>query len=132
MEISGIIALFLSVIISRIINEKGYRSLTSEEKVCLMDGFSKSRAYSMIPMLVLIGVYYLLMSRTSLDKGILTLSYFCLLVAYVIVRIVFNHKKLLKINMPKVYLRYFTIAQIVSVLGVAWFFYVLFAQKFGL
>ena len=60
MEISGFIALLLAVLASRIINERGYRHLSSEEKVTLMDGFSKTRAYSMIPIIILIGGYYLL------------------------------------------------------------------------
>ena len=69
MEFSGYIALFAGVIVSRIINERGYRILSNEEKVRLMDGFSKARAYSLIPLLLLIGAYYLLMTKTALDKG---------------------------------------------------------------
>jgi len=69
MEFSGYIALFAAVIVSRIINERDYRILSNEEKVRLMDGFSKARAYSLIPLLLLIGAYYLLMTKTALDKG---------------------------------------------------------------
>jgi hypothetical protein len=65
MEISGYIALFAAIIVSRIINERGYRVLSDEEKVRLMDGFSKTRAYSLIPLLILIGVYYVLMTKTE-------------------------------------------------------------------
>jgi hypothetical protein len=131
MEVSGFIALFVAVIVSRIINERGYRALNDEEKIRLMDGFSRARAYSMIPLLVLIGGYYLLMSKTDIDKSILSIGYFGLLIAFVVVRSVMNHKKLASMKLPEVYRRYFTISQIVSLVGVAWFFYTVFAKKFG-
>ncbi len=131
MEISGFIALFVAVIVSRIINERGYRALNDEEKIRLMDGFSKTRAYSMIPLLVLIGGYYLLMSKTDIDKSILSTGYFGLLIAFVVVRSVMNHKKLVSMKLPEIYRRYFTISQIVSLVGVAWFFYTVFAKKLG-
>ncbi len=57
MQMSGIIALLVSLVASRIINEQGYRTLTSEQKIRLMDGFSNARAYSMIPVLVLAGSF---------------------------------------------------------------------------
>ena len=131
METSGFIALFVAVIVSRIINERGYRVLNDEEKIRLMDGFSKTRAYSMIPLLVLIGGYYLLMTKTNIDKSILSFGYFGLLIAFVVVRSVMNHKKLASMKLPEIYRRHFTISQVVSLVGVAWFFYTMFAKKLG-
>lgn len=130
MEISGYIALFAAIIISRIINERGYRVLSDEEKVRLMDGFSKTRAYSLIPLLVLIGGYCFLMTKTSMDRGVLSIGYFGLLIAFVVIRSVMNHKKMKALDLPDSYRRMFTISQLVSLVGVAWFFYALFGAKF--
>jgi len=131
MEISGFIALFAAIIVSRIINERGFLTLSDEEKVRLMDGFSKFRAYAMIPLLVLIGGYYLLITKTEMDKGILSIGYFGLLIAFVVVRSVFIHKKLATMNLPAIYRRHFILAQVISLTGVAWFFYTFFAKKLG-
>jgi hypothetical protein len=90
MEFSGYIALIAAIVISRIINERGYRLLSNEEKIRLMDGFSKSRAYSLIPLLVLIVGYCLFITKTDLNKGLVSLGYFGLLIAFVIVRSVMN------------------------------------------
>jgi hypothetical protein len=129
MEISGYIALIAAIIVSRIINERGYRVLSDEEKVRLMDGFSKTRAYSLIPLLILIGGYYFLMTKTDLHKGVISIGYFGLLIAFVIIRSIMNHKKMKTLGLPDSYRRMFTISQVVSLIGVAWFFYALFGTK---
>lgn len=129
MEISGYIALFAALIVSRIISERGYRILSDEEKLRLMDGFSKSRAYSLIPLLGLIAGYWLLTTKTDLDRKMLSTAYFGLLIAFVIVKSLLNQRKMTVLNLPAVYRRYFTIAQVVSLIGVAWFFYTIFDAK---
>lgn len=53
MEMSGFVALLAAIVASRFINESGYRKLEPEQKLRLMDGFSRTRAYSMIPLLTL-------------------------------------------------------------------------------
>jgi hypothetical protein len=42
-----------------------------------------------------------------------------------------NHKKLAGMDLPAIYRRHFTISQVVSFVGIAWFFYTMFAKKFG-
>ena len=129
MEISGYIALIAAIIVSRIINERGYRVLSDEEKIRLMDGFSKTRAYSLIPLLVLIVGYYVLITKTALNKGVLSIGYFGLLIAFVAIRSVMNHKKMKTLDLPDSYRRMFTLSQVVSLVGLAWFFYALFEAK---
>jgi hypothetical protein len=129
MEISGYITLLASMIISRIINERGYRLLSDEEKVRLMDGFSKTRAYSLIPLFLLIGGYSVLMTKTNLDKSVISIGFFSLLIAFILIRSVMNHKKMKRLDMPDSYRRMFNISQIVSFIGIAWFFYALLGAK---
>ena len=119
-------ALLGAIVLSRIISERGYRKLDAEQKIRLMDGFSTARAYSMIPLLLLIAVFWLLTTQTNIDKPYLTIGYFGLLAAYVIARVILNQRKLTQLNLPTDYHRMFTIAQVVSFLGVAWFFFTMF------
>jgi len=132
MEISGFIALLVAIIASRIINERGYKTLNDDEKLSLMDGFSKTRAYSMLPLLIFIGAYYLLMAKTDIDKGMLTIAYFSLLIIFIIIRSIMNHRKLVSMNLPDTYRRLFMISQVISLAGVAWFFYTIFSKKLGI
>ena len=123
MEMSGFVVFFVCVIASRIINERGYRKLDSDAKLRLMDGFSKTRAFSMIPLLLLIGVYYYMMTQTDVSKPLLNTAYFGLLILFVVVQSIINQKKLTQLDMPAGYRRSFTISQIVSFVGVAWFIF---------
>lgn len=122
-SISGFIALFIAIIVSRIINEKAFKLLTDEEKLRLMDGFSKSRAYSIIPLLILVGIYFYLVTKISLDSGPITIIYFGMLIVYVVVRVTLTVKKLNQLNMPANYRKLLTVSQAVSLLGFAWLFY---------
>ncbi len=123
MFISGVFVLFAAIVIARVIHERAFRALDSEAKLRLMDGFSRSRAYSMVPLLILIGAYWYFMSHSSLDRGLLGVAYFGLLIVYIVVRSLWNQVKLVQLDMPAEYRRMFTMAQVVSLLGVAWFFF---------
>jgi hypothetical protein len=126
MQISGFIVLLTGIILSRTINERGYRKLNAEQKIRLMDGFSTTRAYSMIPLLLLIAAFWFLNSETNIDKQILTAGYFGLLLVYIIARVVLNQRKIAQLELPGEYTRMFTLAQVVSFIGVAWFFFAMF------
>ena len=119
MQIFGFIVLLVAIIASRMIHELGYRKLDSDAKLRLMDGFSKTRAFSMIPLLLLIGVYFYMMSQTDVNKPLLNTLYFGLLLLYIVVQSLLNQRKLSKLNMPADYRKSFTISQIISLVGVA-------------
>lgn len=131
MQISGFIALFAAIIGSKIINERAFRALADDEKLRLMDGFSKTRAYALIPLFVIIGLYFLLITQTNLDKGLMLISYFSLLLVFVVIRTAMNHKKLVNLQMPIAYRRLFALSQVLSLVGMAWFFYTFFSTKLG-
>jgi hypothetical protein len=54
---------------------------------------------------------------------------FGLLIAFVILRSVMNHKKMKTLDLPDSYRRMFLISQVISLVGVAWFFYALYGAK---
>jgi hypothetical protein len=126
MEMSGYAALLAAIIVSRIMSERGYRMLSADEKIRLMDGFSRARAHSLIPLAILIGTFYFLITSTTLNRGILAVGYFASLIGYIIVRAVLNQRKLTTLQMPISYRKYFMAAQAISMLGAAWFFFTIF------
>ncbi len=126
MQKSGFVAIIGAIIISRIISERGFRRLSDEEKVRLMDGFSAIRAYSMIPILLLIGAYWFIATRTVVSQQYLTIGYFGLFITYVVALAFLNQHKLHQLGLPSNYRRAFTIAQAIRFLGIAWFFFTIF------
>jgi len=54
MQMSGFVVLLAAIVVSRIVNERGYSKLDSDAKLRLIDGFSKTRSYSMLPLLMLV------------------------------------------------------------------------------
>ena len=126
MQIPGFIVLLVAVVISRSINERGNRTLKPDEKLRLMDGFSATRMYSMVPLLALVAAFWFLLTKTEVNKRVVTMCYFGLLALYVVVRTILNQKKLTTLEMPQQYRRSFMIAQAISLVGVAWFFYSVF------
>ncbi len=126
MQVSGFIALIFAIVVSRFISERAYRELDSDQKLRLMDGFSSTRMYSMVPLLILVAAFWYLTTKTQLDKSLITTAYFVLLMVYVVGRTVLNQRKLLALEMPVPYRRMFMTAQAVSLVGVAWFFYTIF------
>jgi hypothetical protein len=95
-----------------------------------MDGFSKTRAYSVIPLVVLVILFYFVATQVKIDQIVLMVSYFALLLTYVVVNAIINQRKLQALQMPKPYQRFFTLAQVVSMLGVAWFFFTMLLEHF--
>lgn len=126
MQASGFIALIVAIVVSRFISERAYRELDSNQKLRLMDGFSSTRMYSMVPLLVLVGGFWFLTTKTELDKPLITAAYFGLLIIYVVICTVLNQRKLIVLDMPVPYQRMFMTAQAVSLVGFAWFFYTVF------
>ena len=114
-----------SLNIGRFLNEAAYKKLDSDQKIRLMDGFSRTRAYSMIPLLVLVGAYWFLITRTDVDRNLVSFAYFALLIAYVALRTVLNQRKLLQLDMPADYKRFFAASQIITSCGAAWLFFTL-------
>ena len=125
MQMSGYVVVLLAFFVSRILRERGFSTLDTDQKLRLMDGFSKMRALSMIPLLVLIAVYWYSMTQTNVNKTFLTTTYFVSLIFYVLTLSTLNQKKLTLLDMPTNYRIYFTVAQIVSFIGLAWFIFTL-------
>jgi hypothetical protein len=128
MQISGVVAILVAIVISRIVNERGYRQLTPEEKLRLMDGFSRSRAFSMLPALGIIGAYWLLLTKTAMSRHFLTVAYFGALVVYVVLHGVYNQRKMAQLDLPASYRKNYLLSQAISFAGIAWFFYTLMLE----
>ncbi|MGK7928117.1 MAG: hypothetical protein AB4290_23225, partial [Spirulina sp.] len=103
------------------LNELAYRKLNAEEKIRLMDGFSALRMFYMIPLFILFGIYFLLITFTNLSLQYLAYGYFIFYILIVFFLAFLSQKTLSKLGLPSNYRWMFTVAQIISLIGIAWF-----------
>ena len=125
MEVSGILVFLGSVVVSRLLNERGYRKLDKEQKLRLMDGFSSVRAYSILPIVVILLVYWLLVTKTELNRAVLSYGYFAVLLLHMVGRTVFDQQKMSRLEMPREYQRVYALSQGITFSGLTWFLFTL-------
>lgn len=123
MQSYSIFVFLIAVVISRIVAEKGYRKLSDEEKLRLMNGFSKNRMYSLLIFVLMAGGMMYMLKQTSLDRGVAMGVYLLVIAVYILVSMVINLRKVKSLEMPAVYRKSYAISQVVSLAGLAVFFY---------
>lgn len=122
-QMSGYVALFLAVVVSRVLTDKANKCLSDEERLKLKEGVWKNLIYSLIVLFVLVGGFFLVLKNVEIERRTLTNAYFSILLAFLLARIVFNHARMEKLELNKSYRKFTNFAQIASFLGVAWFGY---------
>ena len=101
----GFIILLCYVALSRVISEKGLRRLQAEQKVKLLDSFSKMRMYYTIPPIVLLGFFFFLIYRFKELSFYWFWGFIVLIIAFQLVMTYIIVKKLKSIDMPLEYIR---------------------------
>ncbi len=119
----GFAVFILCLIGSRIIAEKGIKVLTIEEKGKLVDSFSSMRAYNLIPIVLLVLVYYILLTKTSLNEELVNGVYWAGLLLYVVIIYILTNKKLVSLDLPSKYVKIFNISRIIQYIGIAILFF---------
>ncbi len=127
-SIIGMVFLFAGIIISRIINERAMKKLTADEKVKLIDGFSGLRLYSIIPIVVVIGLFVVLNRYSTLSSITVFVIYISLLLFIVFALQMVVHKKLLSLEFPKSYLKMYHISRVFYLTGFGGFLATLFVK----
>ena len=111
----GIIILFSAFIISRIISEKALRQLSPDQKVLILDSFSKMRMYNLIPLVLIIVAYFFIKEVTSFHSYVPYIFFLAILFLFVIAIQVVSFKKLKSLKLPDVYLKKYLTSQIIVI-----------------
>ena len=119
---TAFILFLVAVVVSRIISRQALKELSSEEKAALLDAFSGMQAYSLVPLIVLLALYFGLFQFTSVSVFAITVGYFALLVAYAIWSYWFTRRKLATLDLPDSYLRKHGMARTIQYVGLGVFF----------
>ena len=119
----GMGIMITTIIVSKILSEKGLKTLTNEEKGMLISNFSKTRMASVIILMSIVVIYLAAMysgasvwlGNHNIDP---TLSYFVLIALYIVILSSYTLKKQREMGLPKSYLDAQLKSQIVRFVGI--------------
>jgi len=119
----GMGIMITTIIVSKILSEKGLKTLTNEEKGMLISNFSKTRMASVIILMSIVVIYLAAMysgasvwlRNHNIDP---TLSYFVLIALYIVILSTYTLKKQREMGLPKAYLDAQLKSQIVRFVGI--------------
>jgi len=126
--IVGIASFLTGVIISRIIIEKAMKTLSQEEKARLIDGFTGTRTYGFIPVLVAILIFIGLNRYSDFNKQTILYAYTVLLSFVIVGMQIFVIRKLTKLEFPKSYIKKYNFSRVIYFLGLGGFIWSLFVK----
>jgi hypothetical protein len=110
----GLAAFFVGMIASRILSERALRLLTPDEKLRLLDSFSRLRAFGSIPLVLLVFIFF---SITSFPPQFVMpgfLGAWALFAGFVAWQHYFVHRRLRELAISESYRAAFSRAQWVS------------------
>ncbi len=123
------IGLFLiAILISRVLAEKALRSLSSEEKVRLIDAFSGMRAFNLIPIVCIFGAYYYALHQTSISYNTINILYLVVLFLFLVVNFMTTQSKLKSLELPISYLKFFGLSRTIQYIATGLLLVVLFGN----
>ena len=125
----GIAVFLICIVTSRILSERAFSRLEPEQKLALLDAFSGTRMYFMIPFAALV-VLFLVLESIAPDHRDLTVYGFTalfLLVAFGGYGFVLYKTKLLAL--PRTYMRQITLSRGIALLGLLVFASALMALR---
>jgi len=113
--------LLCTIVLSRLLSERALRRLSQDQKASLLDAFSGLRAYSAIPVVVLV-VAFLGLGRSGIvPVRPLFTGYGVAVLAYLAGMFWYTRRKLATLELPQEYLQQFWIARSLSLVGVVVF-----------
>lgn len=119
----GIAIMIASMIVSRIFQEKGLKTLTNEERGLLIGNFSKMRMTSVILIASIITIYMVVMysgagSWLEANRINPTVLYFAMLLLYSVTISIYSLKKQKEMGLPQSYIKNVLIANVVKFIGI--------------
>jgi hypothetical protein len=120
----GILAFLAAIIISRFISEKAAGFLSGEQKAALMEGFTRYRTLFLLPILLVILLFYAGVVTFPHLRGQVTLASFVLLLVYVVITNTLVFRKMKSLDLPADYTRRIILARLILYASLAVFMFV--------
>ena len=117
----GFLFLFLTILISRILNERATKKLTQEKKAELIDLFSQNRIYGLIIIISILALYFLVIKMNFFEVHLAFGIYTGLIVLFLIVTTFLAFRKLRSNGFPIDYINSFLITTAIKFIGIVVF-----------
>lgn len=123
--------LIISIFASRFIQLNAFRTLADEDKgKVLSKNIMQLSQVSLIFTIILIGAFYLLISKYPGNSTTITASFFIALLLQRIVVYIFTRKRMIDNGVPSTYINKYFLSWLVTTIGVS-VFIALFVQQFN-
>ena len=116
--IFGVIVLAWAMLINRILSERALRRLSKEQKVTLVDSFSKHRVNSIIAVVVLLVLFFVAGRVSPGSYPVLAWVFLALMVLMSIVATFLSFQKLKSLSLPKDYINKFLVRCVIYYAGI--------------
>jgi hypothetical protein len=117
----SIIILFAAIILSKIISEKALKQLSPEQKISILDSFSKMRMYNLIPLVLILGFFFFAEKIFHFNGFIPYILFLVAILSFMMVIQVVSLKKLKTLQLPDKYMKKYFSSQLIILLGfIAW------------
>lgn len=118
-----LITALLLFFISTYIQSKAQKQLSDEEKIKLVNEFSGGRISRMLPLLVLLALYFLNFKFQIINFEVMNYIYFGSLVILLFVFSYTNNMKLKKLNFSEKFISVFRLASVLRLIAIALFIF---------
>lgn len=123
---TAFLVLMGAVFMGRYFSEKSYSQLTTEEKGRVMESFAGLRKFSLVPIIGLLGIYYILAVQIGVTSSLLYLLYLGLIPAYAIGTNIFVYKKIKTIQPKPEFIRMQMLGRLIPIIGLLVFMGILY------
>lgn len=121
-----LIGFFAIVYIARLMGEKAMKYLNTEQKAGLIDLFSRERKIGSAVVLGLIVVFLIVLEMRLVTPVIAFSCYFAIMILYMVYKNYNTYTKLKAHDYPQEYISRILVASFIALLGIAFFFGLIF------
>ena len=115
------------IILSRVMTDQVMKSLSTEEKGRLVEELSSIHVWSLLPLLILLGLIFIVEQKVNLDPTVVAVGFVLLVVAFAVLTHIIVSKKLKALNLPSSFQWKYQMIRLITFGGVLLFYLLLFA-----
>jgi hypothetical protein len=117
----GLIVFLLCIVTSRIMLARAQKTLTQEQKAAFLDKMTGLTAYGLIPLVVLVCIYFVVARYATVDRQLLVWFYLGAMLVLIVINQWLVARRVREANLDPRYMRIFFLSRIVSFSGIAVF-----------
>ena len=118
----SIMVFLVSIIVARIINDRAIKKLENDKKVELIDLFSRSSVLTYLPLILIMGLYFLVLKYQVFDFRVSLSVYMLLLLVYIAYNAKKSNEKLKSADFPASFIKSYLLATSIRFFGILLFF----------